>query len=49
MLNSILGGAFGVTFNDNTMQTFEKMNVREFSFDYIMAARNNQKNKILKI
>ncbi len=47
-LNSILGGAFGVTFNDNTMQTFEKMNVREFSFDYIMAARNKTEEQDIK-
>ena len=47
-LNSILGGAFGVTFNDNTMQTFEKMNVREFSFSYIMAARNKTEEQDIK-
>ena len=47
-LNSILGGAFGVTFNDNTMQTFEKMNVREFSFDYIMTARNKTEEQDIK-
>ena len=29
--NSVLGGAFGITFNDNTLQSFEKMNVREFA------------------
>ena len=46
--SSILGGAFGVTFNDNTMQTFEKMNVREFSFDYVMAARNSSEEKDIK-
>ena len=46
--SSILGGAFGVTFNDNTMQTFEKMNVREFSFDYIMAARNKTEEQDIK-
>ena len=47
-LNSILGGAFGVTFNDNTMQTFEKMNPREFSFDYIMTARNKTEEQDIK-
>ena len=46
--SSILGGAFGITFNDNTMQTFEKMNVREFSFDYVMAARNRSEEQDIK-
>ena len=46
--NSVLGGAFGITFNDNTMQTFEKMNVREFSFDYMMAARNKSEEQDIK-
>jgi len=46
--NSVLGGAFGITFNDNTMQTFEKMNVREFNFDYIMAARNRSEEQDIK-
>ena len=45
---NILGGAFGITFNDNTMQTFEKMNVREFNFDYIMAARNRSEEQDIK-
>ena len=45
---NILGGAFGITFNDNTMQTFEKMNVREFSFDYVMAARNSSEERDIK-
>ena len=46
--SSVLGGAFGITFNDNTMQTFEKMNVREFSFDYMMAARNSSEERDIK-
>ena len=46
--NAILGGAFGVTFNDNTMQTFNKMNIREFSFNYIMAARNPSEEQDIK-
>lgn len=46
--NAILGGAFGVTFNDNTMQTFDKMNVREFGFTYIMAARNPSEEQDIK-
>ena len=45
---NILGGAFGITFNDNTMQTFEKMNVREFNFDYVMAARNSSEERDIK-
>ncbi len=46
--NAILGGAFGVTFNDNTMQTFNKMNVREFGFSYVMAARNPSEEQDIK-
>jgi len=46
--NSVLGGAFGITFNDNTMQTFEKMEPREFAFDYIMAARNSSEEQDIK-
>ena len=46
--NAILGGAFGVTFNDNTMQTFNKMNIREFNFNYIMAARNPSEEQDIK-
>ena len=45
---NILGGAFGITFNDNTMQTFEKMNVREFNFSYVMAARNSSEERDIK-
>ena len=45
---NILGGAFGITFNDNTMQTFEKMNVREFNFNYVMAARNSSEERDIK-
>ena len=45
---NILGGAFGITFNDNTMQTFEKMNTREFNFDYLMTARNRTEEQDIK-
>ena len=46
--NAVLGGAFGVTFNDNTLQTFEKMEVRTFEFDYLMAARNKSEEQDIK-
>ena len=46
--DSLLGGAFGITFNDNTLQTFEKMNVREFGFDYLLAARNSDEEEDIK-
>tara|TARA_B000000609_G_C24163694_1_gene345430 strand:- start:418 stop:1425 length:1008 start_codon:yes stop_codon:yes gene_type:complete len=46
--DSLLGGAFGITFNDNTLQTFEKMNVREFGFDYLLAARNRDEEEDIK-
>ena len=36
------------TFNDNTMQTFKKMNTREFSFSYVMAARNPSEEQDIK-
>ena len=40
-LNSILGASFGVTFNDNTIQNFDRMSTRTFSFDYLLVARNS--------
>jgi len=46
--NAVLGGAFGVTFNDNTLQTFEKMEPRNFEFDYLMAARNKSEEQDIK-
>jgi hypothetical protein len=52
-LDSVIGGAFGVTFNDNTLQTFDRMSTRSFNFEYVMLARNateeaDIKNIILK-
>lgn len=49
-LDNLIGGAFGVTFNDNTLQTFDSMQPREFSFKYIMVSRNaNEEDEIRKI
>ena len=39
-LDNFMGAAFGVVFNDNTIQTFDKMQTRQFQFDYLMVARN---------
>lgn len=39
-LDNLLGAAFGITFNDNTLQTFDKMETRSFDFKYIMVARD---------
>ena len=39
-LDNLLGASFGITFNDNTLQTFEKMDTRSFDFKYIMVARD---------
>jgi hypothetical protein len=47
-LDNILGAAFGVTFNDNTIQTFEKMQLRDFSYDYLMVARNQKEESMIK-
>lgn len=38
--DGIIGAAFGVVFNDNTIQTFEKMSTRTFNYDYILVARD---------
>jgi len=49
-LDTILGGAFGVVFNDNTLQTFGNMDVRSFNFTYLMVARNQtEENNIRDI
>lgn len=40
-LDNYIGAAFGVVFNDNTIQTFDKMQTRQFQFDYLMVARNS--------
>ena len=39
-LDGLLGATLGITFNDNTVQSFDKMNPRTFGFEYIMVARN---------
>ena len=39
-LNGLVGATLGVSFNDNTIQTFNKMNPRTFEFEYIMIAKN---------
>ena len=47
-LDAFIGGAFGVTFNDNTLQTFDRMGTRSFSFDYMMLARNEREESEIK-
>lgn len=47
-LDSLLGGSLGITFNDNTLQTFDRMNTRSFNFDYIMLARNRREESEIK-
>jgi len=47
-LDSLLGGSLGITFNDNTLQTFDRMNTRSFNFDYIMLARNRGEESEIK-
>lgn len=44
-LDSLLGATLGITFNDNTVQSFDKMNPRTFGFEYIMVARNYGEQK----
>lgn len=41
-LDNFIGAAFGVVYNDNTLQTFDKMSTRQFQFDYLMVARNQK-------
>jgi hypothetical protein len=49
-VDTLIGAAFGQTFNDNTMQTFNKMQTRSFSFDYLFVARDStEENEIRKI
>jgi hypothetical protein len=49
-LDTVVGAAFGVSYNDNTVQTFDRMEMRSFSFDYLMVARNAiEENEIRKI
>lgn len=47
-LDNLVGGAFGVTFNDNTLQTFDSMQPREFSFKYIMVSRNSDEEDAIR-
>ena len=48
--DSLIGAAFGQTFNDNTLQTFDRMQTRSFSFDYLFVARDpTEENEIKKI
>ena len=48
--DSLIGAAFGQTFNDNTLQTFDRMQLRSFSFDYLFVARDpKEENEIKKI
>jgi len=39
-LNGLVGATLGISFNDNTIQTFNKMNPRTFEFEYIMIAKS---------
>lgn len=39
-LDGLIGATIGLTFNDNTVQSFDKMNPRTFGFEYVMVARN---------
>lgn len=39
-LDNLLGATFGITFNDNTLQTFDKMETRTFNFKYVLVARD---------
>jgi hypothetical protein len=47
-LDSLVGAAFGQTFNDNTLQTFNKMQTRNFSFEYLFVARNGEEELEIK-
>lgn len=47
-MDSLFGGAFGIVFNDNTIQTFDKMSTRTFNYDYIMVARNPEEELDIK-
>ena len=46
--DTLMAGAFGMTFNDNTLQTFTKMKTRSFSFQYMLAARNKDEEQDIK-
>jgi len=47
-LDNFLGASFGVVFNDNTLQTFDRMQTRQFQFDYLMVARNSREEKNIR-
>jgi len=47
-LDSVLGASFGITFNDNTLQTFEKMETRGFDYKFILVARDTDEEKEIK-
>ena len=47
-LDNVLGASFGITFNDNTLQTFDKMETRTFSFKYVMVARDAKEELEIK-
>lgn len=47
-VDNVLGASFGVTFNDNTIQTFEKMQLRDFSYDYLLVARSKAEETEIK-
>lgn len=40
-IDNYIGASFGIVFNDNTIQTFDRMQTRQFQFDYLMVARNS--------
>lgn len=48
-LDTVIGAAFGQTFNDNTLQTFNRMNTRTFGFDYLMVARNAKEEDTIRL
>ena len=45
---AVLGGAYGMTFNDNTLQTFKKMGTRVFTFNYLLLTRNEEEETEIK-
>ena len=47
-LDNLLGASFGITFNDNTLQTFDKMETRTFNFKYVLVARDASEEKEIK-
>ena len=47
-LNGLVGATLGISFNDNTIQTFNKMNPRTFEFEYIMIAKSETDVEYIK-